>query len=64
MKASALSLLVATLVGTLVGSLMWQYELGSRAWPAHPNLFGLLATLFATVVSQRIWSPEYFRRKA
>jgi len=63
MKASAQSTLVATLVGTAVGSLMWQYNLGSHVWPAHPNLCALFVTMFFTVLSQRIWSPEHFRRR-
>ena len=64
MKASAQSLLVATLVGTLIGSLMWQYGLGEHVWPAHPNFCALVVTLFATVISQRVWSPDYFRRRS
>jgi hypothetical protein len=63
MKASAQSTLVATLVGTAVGSAMWHYGLGSQVWPAHPDLCALFVTLFATVLSQRIWSPEHFRRR-
>lgn len=64
MKAVGLSTLVATLVATLVGTLIARYDIGSQVWPAHPFLFLLFATSFATVVSQRVWSPDYFRRRS
>jgi ABC-type microcin C transport system permease subunit YejE len=64
MKAFVQSTLVAALVGTLVGMLIGRYDIGSQVWPAHPFLFLLFATLFATVVSQRVWSPDYFRRRS
>jgi hypothetical protein len=61
MRASLESILVATLAGTGIGCLVWQFRLGTYVWPAHPNVFGLVVTLVATVLAQRIWSPAYFR---
>jgi hypothetical protein len=64
MRAWVLSTFLATLVGTAAGMAAWQYDIGGHVWPAHPNLFALFLTLFATVVSQRVWSPDYFKKRA
>jgi hypothetical protein len=47
-----------------VASIASQWSVGSSVWPAHPQLFAFVATVICTIVSQHIWSPEYFKRRA
>jgi magnesium-transporting ATPase (P-type) len=64
MKAWMQSCLLATLIGSLVGWLLWHYDLPAHLWPEHQFFCGLLLTALVTIVSQQVWSPEYFKRRS
>jgi hypothetical protein len=49
---SARNTLIASLVGTLVGCVLERLGVAERVWPAHPIMFVLLVTMWATVASQ------------
>jgi len=50
--------LIASLIGTAAGFWAWKLDVTKAFWPAHPQLAGVLITMFVAIAVQLTWPPE------